>query len=219
MSEEMIEANVGQDAAAQEASRPTWEDLMQDPEYNRKMQEVVKSRLRSERSSEERLRVLSPALEALSRRYNVAQGDDAALAAAIAAEPEDNPRQQAEAAIAAHFRGMEAQAERLRQTVPGFQLREALRDPAFARLTAPGGVGVEDAFFALHRGELQTAAMEAAARGAAEKLSRAIQAGARRPSENGAGAAARPVFDYRKASKEEREALKERIRRGEKVYP
>ena len=103
--------------------------------------------------------------------------------------------------------------------MPGFDLRQALRDPAFARLTAPGGVGVEDAFFALHRGELQTAAMEAAARGAAEKLSRAIQAGARRPSENGAGAAAAPVFDYRKASREEREALKERIRRGEKVYP
>ena len=208
--EEMIEANVGQDAAAQETSRPTWEALMQDPEYNRKMQEVVKSRLRAERSSEERLKVLSPALEALSRRYGVADGDDAALAAAIAAEPVESPQQKAEAAIAAHFRGMEEQAAHLRQ---------ALRDPAFARLTAPGGVGVEDAFFALHRGELQTAAMEAAARGAAEKLSRAIQAGARRPSENGAGAAAAPVFDYRKASREEREALKERIRRGEKVYP
>ena len=84
--EEMIEANVGQDAAAQETSRPTWEALMQDPEYNRKMQEVVKSRLRAERSSEERLKVLSPALEALSRRYGVAAGDDAALAAAIGAE-------------------------------------------------------------------------------------------------------------------------------------
>ena len=217
--EEMIEANVGQDAAAQETSRPTWEALMQDPEYNRKMQEVVKSRLRAERSSEERLKVLSPALEALSRRYGVADGDDAALAAAIAAEPVESPQQKAEAAIAAHFRGMEEQAAHLRQTVPGFDLRQALRDPAFARLTAPGGVGVEDAFFALHRGEMQTAAMEAAARGAAEMLSRAIQAGARRPSENGAGAAAAPVFDYRKASREEREALKERIRRGEKVYP
>ena len=89
--EEMIEANVGQDAAAQETSRPTWEALMQDPEYNRKMQEVVKSRLRAERSSEERLKVLSPALEALSRRYGVADGDDAALAAAIAAEPVESP--------------------------------------------------------------------------------------------------------------------------------
>ena len=40
--------------------------------------------------------------------------------------------------------------------IPGFDLNDALRDPAFVRLTAPGmGVSAADAWYALHREELE----------------------------------------------------------------
>ena len=63
--------------------------------------------------------------------------------------------------------------------------------------------------------------MQVAAQKTAQKLSNSIQANQRRPEENGTTGQAASVttFDYRKASKAEREALKARIRRGEKIYP
>jgi len=121
-----------------------------------------------------------------------------------------------------HFAGLERQAEEMKQSVPGFDLGKELENPLFVRLTSPYmGVAVEDAFYTVHRRELQ----EAAAKNTAEKLSNAIQAGGRRPEENGLSgkAASVTVFDYRKASPEQKMALKRRIReaaaRGEKVYP
>ena len=59
----------------------------------------------------------------------------------------------------------------------------------------------------------------------AQKISNAIQAGTRRPDENGTSGQAASVttFNYRNASIEQRNALKKRIReaaaRGEKLYP
>jgi hypothetical protein len=59
----------------------------------------------------------------------------------------------------------------------------------------------------------------------AEKFSNAIQAGYRRPDENGTSGQSASVttFDYSRASKEQREALKREIyaakARGEKLYP
>jgi hypothetical protein len=67
--------------------------------------------------------------------------------------------------------------------------------------------------------------MKVAAQKTAEKISNAIQAGSRRPDEAGTSSQAPSVstFDYRNASREQREALKKRIRdaaaRGEKLYP
>lgn len=127
--------------------------------------------------------------------------------------------------FAPHFRDLERQGAALARLIPGFDLKKELRNPVFARLTAPGsGLGVEDAFFAVHRRELQAAAMERSAQRTAQKLARSIQAGQLRPRENGAEqSAAVTGFDYRHATREQREALKRQIReasaRGQKVYP
>lgn len=143
-----------------------------------------------------------------------------------ASAPAQAPQEQPNARFEAHLRDLERQGEELRRYFPGFDLRQELRSPVFARLTAPGtGISVEDAFYALHRQQIQAAAMDAAARTAARKISNAIRSGARRPVENGTAGAAASVtsFDYRGATREQREALKSRIRtaaaRGEKVYP
>ena len=121
-----------------------------------------------------------------------------------------------------HFQKLELQAEKMREIFPYFDLRRELQNPVFVRMTAPGvGLSVEDAYYAVHRRELQAAAVLAAKR----QVSNAIASGAMRPRENGLAGQAPAVstFDYRSASKEQREDLKRRIRmaaaEGRKLYP
>lgn len=128
--------------------------------------------------------------------------------------------------FAAHFLGLERQAEAMREVFPGFDLRMALHDPAFARMTAPDvGIRVEDAWYALHRDEIQSAAMQVAAQRTAQMISDQIRSGRMRPVENGSQpqGAGVTAFDYRAATPAQRSALKKRIReaasRGEKIYP
>jgi len=66
--------------------------------------------------------------------------------------------------------------------------------------------------------------MKFAAEKTAEKLANAIRSGSMRPRENGAAHSTGGVlFDYRSATKSQREDLKRRIRlaaaRGEKIFP
>ena len=128
--------------------------------------------------------------------------------------------------IQQHIQKLQEQGEALKKIFPNFDLRTELQDPAFARMTAPGvGISVEDAYYAVHRKAIQTAAMQVTAQKTAQKISNSIQAGQRRPMENGTSAQAPSVttFDYKHASQEQRNEfkrkLRERMARGEKVYP
>lgn len=122
-----------------------------------------------------------------------------------------------------HIQRMEREGEALKAIYPNFNLRTELQNPIFARMTAPGKgiMSVKDAYEAVHRQELEAIRNEVIAQGVAKKISSSIQAGQRRPAENGTSAQAPSVttFDYRNMSREQREALKARIRRGEKVVP
>ena len=236
-------------------ARMSWDEIMADPEYNKQMQAVVQSRLRSAKGAEEALGKLAPALELLARKhgFDPANPDYDALAQAISdddsyyedkalemgvsvetakkidQQERDTARQQQQEArtleeqkIQQHFAKLEQQAEAMKQVFPNFDLRTELKNPVFVRMTSPNvGLSVEDAYYAVHRKELQTAAMQVTAQKTAQKISNAIQSGSRRPSENGTSGQAPSVttFDYRSMSPEQREALKARIRSGEKIYP
>lgn len=240
-------------------SRMSWDEIMADPEYNKQMQAVVQSRLKSAKSAEEKLGKLTPALELLARKHNldVANMDYDALAKAISdddgyyedkalemgvsvetakkidQQERDTARQQREEArnleeqkIRQHFERLQQQSKAMKKVFPNFDLRTELQNPVFARMTAPNiGISVEDAYYAVHRNELQTAAMQAAVQRTAQNISNSIQAGSRRPDEAGSSGQAPSVttFDYSKASREQREAFKKDLRarmaRGEKVYP
>lgn len=65
--------------------RMSWDEIMADPEYNKQMQAVVQSRLKSAKGAEENLAKLTPALELLARKHNLdpANMDYEALAKAI----------------------------------------------------------------------------------------------------------------------------------------
>ena len=52
-------------------ARMSWEEIMADPEYNKQMQSVVQSRLRSAKGAEETLGKLAPALELLARKHGM----------------------------------------------------------------------------------------------------------------------------------------------------
>ena len=125
-----------------------------------------------------------------------------------------------------HIQRMHQQAQALRQVFPDFDLRKELKNPAFARMTAPNmGISVEDAYYAVHRRELQNKTMQVAAQKTAQAISNSIQSGQRRPAESGTSGQAPSVttFDYSKATTAERAAFKKYLReeaaKGRKVYP
>ena len=236
-----------------------WEEITKHPEFNKRIQTIVSSRLKSERSAEEALGKMAPAIEVMARKYGLdsqnmdygalakaindddAYYEDKALEMGVSVETakkvdqmeRDRERQNAmqqrtiqQQMIQNHFVKLEQQAEAMKKTFPSFDLRTELQNPAFARMTSPNvGISVEDAYYAVHRNEIQTASMQIAAQKTAEKLSNAIQSGSRRPNESGASSQAPSVstFNYAKASREQREAFKKDLRvrmaRGEKVYP
>ena len=240
-------------------TRMSWDEIMADPEYNRQMQSVVQSRLKSAKAAEENLAKLAPALELLARKHNLdtANMDYDAIAKAISdddayyedmalekgmtleaakkldQQEREHARQQREEArnleeqkLRNHFMKLEQQGEAMKKVFPNFDLRKELQNPVFARMTSPNvGVSVEDAYHAVHRKEIMTAGMQVTAQKTKEQISNAIQAGARRPDENGTSGQSASVttFDYSKASKAQREALKREIyaakARGEKLYP
>ncbi|MBQ3489653.1 MAG: hypothetical protein IJA86_03580 [Clostridia bacterium] len=123
--------------------------------------------------------------------------------------------------IYSHIARLEEEAEELKKTFPGFDLYRELKNPVFARLTSPeNGIHAADAYYAIHRKEIQAMQTEAA-----YAQPSVPEQQAKRPQENGISAKAPTVmqFDYRNASRERREALKKAIRtaaaKGEKIYP
>lgn len=209
----------------EESRHLSWEEIMADPEYNQKMQAVVRSRLKGAKESQAALEKLTPGLKALAREYDMdpENPDYTALSRAMEKKAmQDAGRDR----LREHFHALEQQGQALKAQFPDFDLGKELQNPAFVRMTAPGtGISVEDAYFALHRSRLQNDAMEQTARKTAQLIANDIRAARRRPDENGLGAQGPSVnvFDYRNASPRQRAALKKRIleesAQGRKVYP
>lgn len=207
-------------------NRLTWEQILKDPEYNAQLQKIIRARVKEEGRNRAILDTLDPALRQLAARHGLDPEnlDHAALAEAITRQnqPQETPQQR----FMAHIRKLQHQAQDFQTVVPGFDLRQELRNPLFVRLTSPGvGLSVEDAFYAVHRKAMQEKSMEAAAQQATRMISNAIASGSHRPEESGTAAQAPSVsrFDYRNATPEERKALKDAIRKaaaeGRKLYP
>ena len=167
------------------------------------------------------LEKLSPALRHLAQQHGLdpEAPDYDVLTQRITANGSEEALQQ-------HFVSLQTQAKALAQRYPGFQLQKELEDPRFLRLTAPGtGITLEEAYYTLHRKDIEAAALQVAAQKTAQRISHALASGTMRPRENGTAGATPSVtaFDYKNASRQQREALKTRIRqagaRGEKIYP
>ena len=161
------ENNPTEEGKTETPARMSWDEIMKDPEYNKQMQAVVQSRLKSAKGAEETLGVLAPALELLARQHKIdpTKMDYQALAAAIVddnslyedkalemgvpveeAKKIDQHEQQVareartleQQRIQQHIAQLEQQGEELKKLFPNFDLRKELQNPAFARMTAPG---------------------------------------------------------------------------------
>jgi len=247
------EAEPQQVAAAQEETKPTeekparmsWEEIKKDPEYNAEIQKIIQARLREEGQNKAILQTLDPALKALAKEHGLdpenldhealvkavtGEYDNKAIEMGVSAEVvrqlDQQQRTIEQQKMINHMQKLEQESAALKQTFPNFDLRTEMQNPTFARLVSPNvNLSVEDAYHAVHRREIQAASMQVAAQKTAQQISEAIQSGSRRPDESGSTAQAPSVttFDYRRASRAEREALKQQIRqaaaRGEKIYP
>ena len=132
--------------------------------------------------------------------------------------PAEDP--QAPDPIAQHLEQLMVQAQALQELFPQFSLEVELENPVFARMTAPGmDIPLEDAYFAVHRRELQEAIMTLAAEKTAEKLAASMEALAARPRENGLGGQSAPIThpSYNPADPQQRKAIKARVYAGERV--
>ncbi len=128
--------------------------------------------------------------------------------------------------FAEHVSKLEAQGNELKKVFPNFNLKEELKNPAFMRMTSPNvGLSVEDAYYAVHRKEIEEAAIKKATEETAKKLSNSIAANALRPFEAGVSSQAPSVtkFDYSKLTREQQKAfvsdIKSRLARGERILP
>lgn len=112
------------------------------------------------------------------------------------------------------------QAEAVKEVYPAFDLEAEMQNPNFMRLLG-AGVPVRTVFEVIHKDEINQAMMQYTAQKTSEQIAGSIQANGRRPVENGASGGNPPGSlrtDPKSLSKEEREDIKKRARRGEKVY-
>ena len=119
-----------------------------------------------------------------------------------------------------HYESLVAAGRALQREFWDFDMTQALRDPEFVRLTAPGvGLDPRRAWLALHPEILE----QRAADQARSLLARSLASGADRPREGGSPNPAVMAADYSAMSRPEQLRLKERIlqasARGEKIYP
>lgn len=252
---EAVEQDDAAEKPTEDVKRMTWEEIKADPEYGEQLNKMMRARAEKSKEAEEALQKLTPSLQALAKLYGMDHEkidhqalnskimeddrlyEDKALEHGHSPEVErkldqfdlmkEREDQRAEEQMMQrHYTSLVSQGEALKAKYPGFDLQAELKNPTFARMTAPGvNVPVETAYYAIHRQEIEQAALEAASEQVKKNVANAVRSGTMRPQENGSSAAAPSVstFDYRKASPEQRAALKARIRqagaRGEKVYP
>ena len=132
-----------------------------------------------------------------------------------------NERTMQEMQVRAHFDSLAQQADAARQLYPGLDLMQEMNNPTFARLTSPGvGIDVRTAYEVVHRDEMRGAEMQFAAQKSAERVANSVRSNSARPVENGLigqQAASTVKTDPRTLTTADRNEIRERVRRGEKI--
>lgn len=66
-------ATTTEEAPAEEVTAPrmTWDEIKNDPEYNKEIQKIVSARIKSGKAAEETLSKLTPAIEVMARKYGL----------------------------------------------------------------------------------------------------------------------------------------------------
>lgn len=228
-------------AAQEEPKKPTWDELMKDPDYNKAMQETIKARLKKAGGSEDFTKRVAPIL-AKQFGLDVENLDLTELSNAVE-QSEQSRREETEAGnlgvsvdtyrqirqtqqeendafldqkLHEHAARVVREAEELKQLFPNFDLMaERQNNEIFRRMVdnPDNPVPLKTAYLAAHHDELVQSAVQTALQNASKKLASSVQANAKRPDEAGVDRQASSVthFDYSKMTRQERAALKARI--------
>ena len=167
------EAPEQDDAAALEEEKasqaPNWDEALKDPEFNKRVQDIVQRRVANMRGT---IDALTPALETLGQKYGMDVSDVSkpdfisALVEKISSDDSyfenraeemgsspETARKVFQAELAEkrreesvrdemyrrHFDDLIRQGEELKQVFPDFDIQKALDDDRFRRMTSPGG--------------------------------------------------------------------------------
>ncbi len=116
------------------------------------------------------------------------------------------------------YRALEQQAQELKQLYPDLDIGSELRDPRFSRMLRCG-VDMRSAYQAIHAAQIIPAAMQFAARRAAEQLASSMGSFSARPAENGinSGGAVRMGGQVSRMSRQDYDKVCRMVERGERV--
>ena len=116
------------------------------------------------------------------------------------------------------YAGWMQQAEETVKVYPTFSLDAEMQNPKFVDLLR-SNIDVRTAYEVLHKDEIIPAAMQFTAKTVESKLAKKIAANGARPAENGmsSGSAAVVKSDVSQLSRADREEIRRRVARGEKI--
>ena len=214
-------------------------------QYDTRVQDTVRKRLRSSHETVEKFQSLTPALALLAEHYGIDPADTQAIARAVEG---DNAFYQAQAQRqGVDVRSMKAlralqqenqnlrneaqhqhrqqyllrqcaawkqQAEEAKNTYPDLNMNTECQNPRFRQLLS-SGLDVASAYLLVHR----EAVLEAAAQSGRQMMVNNLLATGTRPSENGTTGASAAVLrtDVASMSKSDRESIRRRAARGERI--
>lgn len=181
-------------------------------QYNARVQDIVRKRLKSQEKTLEQYRTLE---STVAKQYGIQAKDPQALSQAIEAQQLSRESERSAQAKGQYEQWM-WQAQQAKKLYPNLDLNREVRNPRFMRLLH-SGVDVGDAYLLAHRDEIIPAAMRYTAKAVEEKLANRIAANSARPSENAmAGRGTRVTADQvSHMSKAQRQDIIRRVQRGE----
>lgn len=118
------------------------------------------------------------------------------------------------------FMRLQSDAQALKQVYPDFDLDAEMENPMFERLVWGSGVPMQTAYEVVHRDQILAQGMQYATQQTREQISNNIQAGMNRPQEGGLSRQSSSLSQPggpKTWTKEEREAIKNRVKSGERV--
>lgn len=218
-------------------------------EYDKRVQDIVRNRLKGADENEKRLNAMNPLLDILSARYGVESTNTEALIKALEADDSffeqaameqnmdtkqyrqmlqlqrENARLKSQSEQQARqeqlnrqYAVWEQQAAEAKNLYPNLDLNVESQNPQFRQLLF-AGVDVGTAYMVLHKDDVMAGAMQHTAKTVEQKLANKIAAGNSRPAENGTSGQSAAVIkeDPSKWTRADREEVRRRVARGEKI--
>lgn len=191
-------------------------------QYNARVQDIVRKRLKGQQQTLEQYRALEPSLELLAQKYGVEAKDPKALAQAIQAQEQPHregealQEQERRANARRQYEQWMWQAQQAKEQYPMLELTQEVKNPRFMELIS-SGVSVADAYLVAHRDEIIPAAMHYTAKAVEEKLANRIAANGLRPSESAIATHGTALVADQVAhmSRAQRQDIIRRVQRGE----